>query len=207
MFKILHDSFNINKRNYKSQCTFNDVFFSSPSSSQLKTWYMTEPEPSLARKSHFLPSLSRAHLGYPPCFWARAKPGSKFKFVAEPRQASSDFLAQAGSEPDFLKTFFFAAHKFCTKVSHKENGEKLFLIQKRTNIFLYLYKLFFFAFKNPNLVKSRKNLRDRTVARSQLLETLLARSLANFLHFVNITNIIEYCLKNDRYYRKKKKKW
>ena len=43
---------------------------------------MSESEPSLARKSHFLASLSQAQLGYPPCLSPTLSPSR-----AEPAQA------------------------------------------------------------------------------------------------------------------------
>ena len=83
-------------------------FFPSPSSNPaqayFKTWFLSEPKPGLALKAHFIPSQSRAQLGYPTCFWAWHEPVSDFLFVTEPRQASSDFLAQAGSSFSKLPT-------------------------------------------------------------------------------------------------------
>ena len=64
-----------------------EIFSRAQAWARLKNCFISEPEPGLARNSHFLPSPSRAQLGYPTCFQAQAKPGSDFKFVTEPSRA------------------------------------------------------------------------------------------------------------------------
>ena len=56
----------------------------------LRTWFMSELEPCLAWKFHYLQSMCQAQLGNPTYSQAQAESGSDFEFVSKPSRTSSD---------------------------------------------------------------------------------------------------------------------
>ena len=83
------------------------AFFLARNLDQLKTWFMSDPKPSLACKFYFLAIPSRAQLGYPTCFraWLRFK-------VCRPAQPSQ--LGLFGSS--FSELSSEQGLKLCRKV-------------------------------------------------------------------------------------------
>ena len=78
----------------KSESNEPGIFFLAQARAQLKTWVISEPELSLAWKSPFLPSPSKAQLGYQLAF--KPKRSLARIFNLSPRQASLDFLVWVG---------------------------------------------------------------------------------------------------------------
>ena len=96
---------------------------------QRETWYMSESEPSLAQKSHFVPSRALLSFKIQPAFEPEPSLAQKSNmflspswtwlrfwigFWAEPSQPSSEFLAQSGLSFSELITL---SHSTCVRGS------------------------------------------------------------------------------------------
>ena len=91
--------FRYNRTFLTDRCS-QEIIFWGQVWAQLKSWYISKPEPSLARTSHFLPSPSRAYLRNPEpslarilnLFPSRAEPAKLGLLRLKPARALVSFL-------------------------------------------------------------------------------------------------------------------